>query len=72
MPGALTHTRITWALSLMASQVLGVTPGSPCAHGILGTPHREVCDNSNGFPIPNNQQLAFCLCVIVSGVTSFL
>ena len=27
-PGALTHTRITWALSLMAPQVPGVTPGS--------------------------------------------
>jgi hypothetical protein len=29
MPGALTHTRITWSLSPMAPQVLGVTPGSP-------------------------------------------
>ena len=37
MPGALTHTRITWALSPMAPQVPGVTPGSPlcpwcCGH----------------------------------------
>ena len=36
-PGALIHTRITWALSPMAPQVPGVTPGSPlcpwcCGH----------------------------------------
>ena len=36
-PGALTHTRITWALSPMVPQVPGVTPGSPlcpwcCGH----------------------------------------
>jgi hypothetical protein len=29
LPGALTHTRITWALSSPAPQVPGVTPGSP-------------------------------------------
>ena len=29
MPGALTRTWITWALSLMAPQVSGVTSGSP-------------------------------------------
>ena len=29
MTGAFTHTRITWALSLMAPQISGVTPGSP-------------------------------------------
>ena len=28
MPGALTHTKITWALSPTAPQVPGVTPGS--------------------------------------------
>jgi hypothetical protein len=28
MPGALTHTRITWSFSPMALQVFGVTPGS--------------------------------------------
>jgi hypothetical protein len=43
-PGALTHIRITWALLPMATQVPGVTPGSPCAYGILGTPYGEVCD----------------------------
>jgi hypothetical protein len=29
MPGALTHTRITWSLLPMAPQVPGVTAGSP-------------------------------------------
>jgi hypothetical protein len=43
--GALTHTRIAWALSPMAPQVPGVTPGSPCAHGVSGTPHGEVRKN---------------------------
>ena len=43
-PGALTHTRITWALSPMAAQVPGVTPGPPCAHGVAGTPQEEVRD----------------------------
>ena len=28
-PGALTHIRITWALSPMAAQIPGITPGSP-------------------------------------------
>ena len=44
-PGAPTHTRITWALSPMVPQVPGVTAGPPCAHGVLGTPHGEVCNN---------------------------
>ena len=37
-PGALTHTRITWALSPPVPQVPCVTPGSPCAHGVLDIP----------------------------------
>ena len=45
-PRALTHTRITWVLSPKALQVPGVTRGSPCAHGGLGTSHREVRDTS--------------------------
>lgn len=44
MPKALIHTKITWAISPPASQVLSVTPGSPCAHGLLGAPHGEVRD----------------------------
>jgi hypothetical protein len=46
MPEALTHTRITRALSPTAPQVPGVTPGSPCAHGVSGTPHGKVCNTS--------------------------
>ena len=45
MPGALTHARITWSLSPMVPQVPGVTPGPPCAYGVVGTPHGEVRDN---------------------------
>ena len=40
--GALTHFRITWALSPMAPQLSGVTLGSPFAHGVADTPHGEV------------------------------
>ena len=36
MPGALTHTRITWALSPTAPQVPGVTPGSPLCPWCFG------------------------------------
>ena len=36
MPGALTHTRITWALSPMAPQVPGVTPESPLCPWCFG------------------------------------
>src|SRR6202022_156725 len=35
-PGALTHTRITWALSPTATQVPGVTPGSPLCPWCFG------------------------------------
>src|ERR1700737_401819 len=35
-PGALTHTRITWALSPTAPQVPGVTPGSPLCPWCFG------------------------------------
>ena len=42
MPRALTHTIITWALSPTVAQVMGVTPRSPCAHGVSGTPRAEV------------------------------
>ena len=45
MPGALIHIRITWVLSPMMPRVMGVTLGSPCAHGVVGTPHGEVRDN---------------------------
>jgi hypothetical protein len=43
-PGALTHSRITWAFSPPAPQVPGVTPGSPCAHGVSDIPFGEVRD----------------------------
>ena len=43
-PEAPTHIRFTWALSPTAPQVSGVTSGSPCAHGVLGTPRGEVHD----------------------------
>ena len=42
--GALTQARITWSLSPMVPQVLGINPGSPCAHGVAGTRHGEVRD----------------------------
>ena len=41
-PGALTHTRITWALSPPAPQVPGVTPGSPLCPWCFGHPFGEV------------------------------
>jgi hypothetical protein len=44
MPRALTHIRINWSLSPMASQVPGVIRVPPCAHGVAGTPHGEVRD----------------------------
>ena len=47
MLGALTHTRITWALSRTAPQVSGVTLGTPCVHGVLNTPHGNVRNNSS-------------------------
>jgi hypothetical protein len=37
-PGALTHTRITWAFSPPAPQVMGVTPGSPLCPWCFGHP----------------------------------
>jgi hypothetical protein len=37
-PGALTHTRITWASSPPAPQVPGVTPGSPLCPWCFGHP----------------------------------
>jgi hypothetical protein len=43
-PGALTHTRITWALSPPAPQVPGVTPGSPLCPWCFGHPFGEVRD----------------------------
>jgi hypothetical protein len=43
-PGALTHTRITWALSPPAPQVLGVTPGSPLCPWCFEHPFGEVRD----------------------------
>ena len=45
-PGALTHTRITWALSPTASKVPGVTPASLSAHGLSGTAHGEMRDTN--------------------------
>ena len=44
MPEALTHTRITWALSPMAPQILGVTSGSPLCPCVVGTPREDVHD----------------------------
>jgi hypothetical protein len=44
MPTALTHTRITWALSTTAAQVPMSLRGPPYAHGVSNTPHGEVCD----------------------------
>jgi hypothetical protein len=38
MPGALAHTRITWAFSPPAPQVPGVTPGSPLCPWCFGHP----------------------------------
>jgi hypothetical protein len=38
MPGALTHTRITWAFSPSPPQVSGVTPGSPMCPWCFGHP----------------------------------
>jgi hypothetical protein len=45
-PGALTHTRFTWAFSPPAPQVPGVTPGSPLCPWCFGHPFGEVRDNS--------------------------
>ena len=42
-PRALTHTRITWALSPMASQVPGVTPGSPLVPMVFQALLMERC-----------------------------
>ena len=39
---ALTHTMITSNLSPKAPQLLGATPESPCAHGVLSTSHGKV------------------------------
>jgi len=40
--GALSHNRITWALSPMAPQVAVVIVGPLYVHGVLGTLHGEV------------------------------
>ena len=61
-PGALTHTRITWALSPMAPQVLGVILGPPYAHGVLGTPYggmRNIwlIDSQHGVEVSKKIQL---------------
>ena len=42
MPGALIYTMITWAISPMAPQVLGITLGSPLCPCCCNTPHGEV------------------------------
>jgi hypothetical protein len=59
MLGALTHTRITRALSPTAPQVPGVTQGSPCAHGVLGTPHGKVCNTS--LPLVHKMLIIFII-----------
>jgi hypothetical protein len=51
--GALTHTRITWALSPPAPQVPGVTPGSPLCPWCFGHPFGEVRDNVGRADIKN-------------------
>ena len=43
-PGALTHTRIIWALSPPAPQVSGVTLGSPLCPWCVKHPFGLVCD----------------------------
>jgi hypothetical protein len=40
-PGALTHTRITWAFSPLVPQVPGITPGSPLCPRCFGQPFRR-------------------------------
>ena len=42
MPGALTNTKSTWALSPMAHKSRVSLQGPPCAHGVAGTPYGEV------------------------------
>jgi hypothetical protein len=52
-PGALTHTRITWAFSPPAPQVPGVTPGSPlcpwCFRHPLWRGARQLVSSSHPF-----------------------
>ena len=43
-PKALTHTMITWPLSPTVPQISGITPKSPRAQGVLGTPHGAMRD----------------------------
>ena len=43
-PGALTHIRITWAISPTALHVPGVILGPLCAYGVLSILYREVRD----------------------------
>jgi hypothetical protein len=45
-PGALTHSRITWAFPPPAPQVPGVTPGSPLCPWCFGHPFGEVRDST--------------------------
>jgi hypothetical protein len=47
MRRALPHTRIIWVLSPTSPQIWSVTAGSPCAHGVVGTPHGEVRDRQH-------------------------
>ena len=43
-PGALTHTRITWAPHKRCHKSRVSLRGPPCTHGVSGTPHGEVCN----------------------------
>ena len=56
--GAFTHTRITWALSTLAPQVLSVNFGFLCAHGLAGTPHKDVRNGKNPLAISNFHNFA--------------
>jgi hypothetical protein len=51
--GALTHTRITWAFSPPAPQVMGVTPGSPLCPWCFGHPLWR-CARHSLIPSPNH------------------
>ena len=49
----LSYIRITWAHLPTAPQVLGISLGPPCAHGVSSNPHGEVCDTFSIHHIEN-------------------
>src|ERR1700738_3339176 len=69
-PGALVHTRTTWALSPTAPQVLGVTPGSPLCPWCFGhsswrgarhTPMKRKATDAIDFPPSKHRNLVVML-----------